>query len=813
MTVTSRAAKRGWRSVAVACALAAAIGAFPAGETRSQPFPLDQLSRIGGIDAPDFPQVLGARMLRARFQEKRSFTMADGSRQTLFIFRASSCWLKERTAAERAVIDCRGRIGPGVFIPVLFVTPASRQRTERSPVPDLVLWSRSGNSLADFVPEELLDQRYGPAKGTWVRLGSPEADSLALSAPAAPAALVLCVPVSASECQNSSNAALANLADTPDQAGAAQQQPPPPAVGPPPTPVIPPAPRPAPAPRTATAGPAAPSPPAPPGSAGGVAQANPAPPPPVETRAPSAVPGPVPAAAQLHYVIRPAIGSVPVDWNTARMAKRLVALLASTESKFYLKARDGVEVPSSFTPELTGSGDAVVVWSGDNPQGSTEFIFRGVEGLELLPWTQPAETQPTASTLASPRIRATDFISFAEYRIAAPFLYDQWQAGIEAVTRVYGREQPYAFSDTCRFSLLIPRTGWISFLTGPVTVGLERADQGGKNVLLSPPNIMPAQLMRTQGEPLLLDVQPANSGQGCITDRISLAAFPTAAGNPGGPWKLSAVPGNPSTGRMDMRTAGLTVPGRWLLGLYGPQYIGAGTEAGSRAAADAQDQIFNALTAFLDNLRERYFQNAQPASAAIGTDLALISAADAVSPNFAEKNVITGKFRQPTTPNGLFRLDPEGNRRLSAFLSNSGNTSGEVSFRSVGQMIRHYSDLFGNLSGPRPPIAIYVGAARPGPGTCPEWKHMTADTAKLPGRPRVFAVVFINAATDDITQQLGPNGRGEELLGGQTRAPTCEGDSGSTLLFVPFADLLRSPEAVLRPAFELVERWTTKVQN
>jgi hypothetical protein len=92
---------------------------------------------------------------------------------------------------------------------------------------------------------------------------------------------------------------------------------------------------------------------------------------------------------------------------------------------------------------------------------------------------------------------------------------------------------------------------------------------------------------------------------------------------------------------------------------------------------------------------------------------------------------------------------------------------------------------------------------------------MTADTAKLPGRPRVFAVVFANAATEAIAQQLGQNGyNGEELLGGPTRALTCDGDSGSMLMVVPFPDLmLRTPEAIMRPAFETVERWTLKVQN
>jgi hypothetical protein len=790
MTVRSKA-KRGRCSVAVAYALAAAA-IFTAGAARSEQFTMDELLRVGAADAADFPPVLGSRTIRARYQEKRTFTMADGSQQTVFLFRASNCWLRERTITQRAAVDCRGRVGPGVFLAVLFVTPAALQRPDRSTIPDLVLRSWNGNSLADFVPDELLDaaQPYGPPKVTWIRLQRPELESMALSAPAAPAALVLCVPAAAPECRNSTNVMLANLADTPDQTVAA-----PPAARLPPGPAS----RPIPAP-----GLPAPTPPA---SSGGVARATPAP----ATDGAPAVPGPT--AAQLHYVIRPAAGAMPGDWTPGRMAKRLVALLASTESKFFLKPRDSAEVPSNLPPELTGSGDAVIVWSGDNPQGPWDFIFRGV-GLELLPWTQPAESQPTSSSLASPRIRASDYISFAEYRIATPFLYDQWQAGIEVATRVYGREQPYAAADGCRFSLLVPRTGWLSYLTGPISIGLQRTEQAGRSILVSQTAVTSAQLMGAAGEPLQLDVQPATSGQACATDRVSLAPFATEAGNPGS-WTVSSVPGLPSTGRMDIRTANLMTPGRWLLGLYGPQNIGAGAEAGSTAASEAQDKIFSSLTAFLADFRERQFQDAQPASAAVGADLALISAADAVSPTFSEKNVITGKLRQPPPQNGLFQIDQEAKRRLSAFLSSPGNTGGEVSFRAVGQMIRRYSDLFGNLAGPRPPIAVYVGAARPIPGTCPDWKKMTADTAMLPGRPRVFAVVFANTTTDEIAQQLGQNGYGgEEILGGQTRALTCEGDGGSMLLFVPFPHLiLRTPETVLRPAFETVERWALKVQN
>jgi hypothetical protein len=251
--------------------------------------------------------------------------------------------------------------------------------------------------------------------------------------------------------------------------------------------------------------------------------------------------------------------------------------------------------------------------------------------------------------------------------------------------------------------------------------------------------------------------------------------------------------------------------GRWLLGLYGPENIGA--EAGSRAAADAQNEIFNLLTAFLDDFRERNFQNSVPANRAVGSDLALISSVDSTSTAFSERNVVIGKFRQPASD--TFRSDPEGNRRLSAFLAGPGTPGVDVSFRSVGQTIRHYSQLFGEFSGQKPPIAIYVGAARPVADSCLEWKKMTADVARLSGRPRVFGVVFANVGPDQIGQRLGQNGRGtDEALAPEIRAVTCEGDSGSALLFVPLPDLLSGPlETVLRPAFNAVERWAERIRN
>ncbi len=789
---------RGKRSAAAALALAAAMAGLAAGETRGQQLTLDQLAQMGGdFVGGEFPLVVGGRTIRARFYQRHGFTIADGSRQVMFVFRASNCWLLEGTPAARAVIDCRGKTGPGVFIPVLFVTPASRSRPGGPPPPDLILRSLGTRSFADFMPN-------GDARGLWVRLRNPEYDSLRLSAPAAPAALVLCVPLFDPGCADS-GATLVNLDDTPPDPAPAppvEAAPPPPAAPAPPATDAPP--QTAMPPRPAFRRPPAPaaSPPAAPAS------------PPAASREAQPAPPAVPRG-QLHYVIRPAAGSMLPGWAADRMAKRLLVLLASTRSDFLLKTRDGNEANSSSPPELIRSGDALVAWSGDRPEGTAELVLRGVDGLQLVPRTQSVEPQAAPATLTGPRIRAGDLVSFAEFRIAAPFLYDQWQARIEAVTKVYGREQPDAADDLCQFSVLIPRTGWLSFLTGPISVGLERMDERGRRILQSAPVIMPAQLMQAAGEPLHLDVQPTAADLACISQTKRLAPFTTATGNATAAWKLSDMPGNPSTGRMDIRPSSLMTRGRWLLGLYGPQNIGAGSEAGTRSAAEAQDQIFNSFTAFLDDFRERNFQRGRPESEAAGSDLALISSADAGSTAFAEKNVIIGKFRQPPPASDQFRIDDEGARRLSAFAASAGNPDADISFRSIGQTIRHYSQLFGEFSGQKPPMAIYVGAARPAADSCVEWKKMSADVAHLSGRPRVFGIAFANASAEQISRQLGQSGRGDdEVLAPGIRALVCEGDSGSSLLFVSFPDLQsHSPETVLQPVFNALARRAEKLQN
>jgi hypothetical protein len=253
-------------------------------------------------------------------------------------------------------------------------------------------------------------------------------------------------------------------------------------------------------------------------------------------------------------------------------------------------------------------------------------------------------------------------------------------------------------------------------------------------------------------------------------------------------------------------------PGPWLLGLYGPQNIGIGVDASAGAIADAQEQILASMTRFLDDFHAQSFRSPV-------VDLVLMTTPDAAAAAFPLKNVLNGTSRQPPADRpGKLQLDHEGDRRLAAFLSGPTSSGAEASLKSIGDMIRTYAqhaERFRAAPGQRPPVAIYVGAVRPLPDTCAEWKKMTGGLALLPGRPRVLGVVFANVSAGQIDQQLGHNERGEsETIAARTRAPTCSGDGGSALLFVPFPDLIsHTPESVLTQVFGAVRRRAGQLQN
>jgi hypothetical protein len=284
-----------------------------------------------------------------------------------------------------------------------------------------------------------------------------------------------------------------------------------------------------------------------------------------------------------------------------------------------------------------------------------------------------------------------------------------------------------------------------------------------------------------------------------------IATVPPPA-NPRGPANPQVEPPPPQP-----RPDNARPPGRWLLGLYGPQNIGVGVDASTRAIADAQDQILTSMTTFLNEFHAESFHS--PIA-----DLVLMTTSDAAAATFPLKNVLIGTSRQPSPIGSAdkFQLDLEGDRRLEAFVSGPTSSGVEASFTSVGDMIKHYAQRLGGTAGPRPPIVVYVGAARPLPETCAEWKKMTADIAvSVQGRPRVLGVVFASISAGQIDQQLGRTERGDpEPIAARTRAPTCNGDGGSILLFVPFPDLIsHTPESVLTQAFAAVRRRAKQLEN
>jgi hypothetical protein len=508
---------------------------------------------------------------------------------------------------------------------------------------------------------------------------------------------------------------------------------------------------------------------------------------------PQAPPSPPPAPAQpavpLHYVLK-AAEPRPDGWSSIRLAKRLLDILRASATQFSLKDGDFSRPPQL---ELTTMEDAVIAWSGTRPQGTPEWVpSRPVEGVKFSAAAPAQPAPPPAGRPGGqgPRIRPNDPVAVSEFTIETPFLYERWQVSIDAVRKVNGQEMPDSSNELCSFSL--------TFTGSNERIKLTPAEQGGKRILQSDPLSSQkfASLFRL---PAQFEVQNNDANATCAPQHGDLGAFET--------WKSSDHPADRALGRIEVRVS-LGIRGRWLLGLFGPQSIGAGLDdASATKVSDAKDDIINSLIKFLGSVREQRFQYTQPMKAAIGYDLALMSSADAASRGFAEPSVLAGGYRQPKTND--FELDREGNKRLDDFLQGPHCCGSAADLQQVGERISRYSRLFGELSGESHPVAVYVGAAPSLRNLCSAWKEMTHDVASLSGGPRVFGIVFANTSAGQINEQLDHIGRGrDKALGLRVRALTCEGESGSMLLVVPFPDLVaRPPETVLNAAFDIVQEW------
>jgi hypothetical protein len=486
----------------------------------------------------------------------------------------------------------------------------------------------------------------------------------------------------------------------------------------------------------------------------------------------------------LHLVLKPAEPR-PDGWSPIRLAKRLLDILRASAIQFSPKDGDVSRPPQL---ELTAAEDAVIAWSGAKPQVAPKWMpSRPVEGVRFSAPAQPPADRPGGQGL---RIRPNDAVAFSEFTIETPFLYERWQVSIDAVRKVNGQELPDSSNELCSFSL--------SFTDSGERIRLTPAEQAGRRILQSDP--IPSQKFASLFTlPAQLEVQNNDANATCAPQRSDLGAFES--------WKTSDHPADRSLGRIETRVS-LGIRGRWLLALFGPQSIGTGLDDASAAkVSDVKDDIINSLIKFLGSVREQRFPYTQPMKAAVGYDLALMSSADAGSRGFAETSVLTGGYRQPKTND--FELDREGNKRLDDFLQGPHCCGSAADFREVGEKIARYSRLFGELSGESHPVVIYVGAAPSLRNLCSSWKEMTRDAAALSGGPRAFGIVFANVGAGQINEQLERTGRGrEKALGLRVRGLTCEGDSGSMLLVVPFPDLVARPsETVLNAAFDIVQEW------
>jgi hypothetical protein len=378
-------------------------------------------------------------------------------------------------------------------------------------------------------------------------------------------------------------------------------------------------------------------------------------------------------------------------------------------------------------------------------------------------------------------------------------LFDNWIIQIEPFARIY-EERPDTSNNECEFSLTS---------ASGTQERLAPTSLGGRRVLRSA-SVDSAKFKAVQQPGLQFAVRPASGAANCAASSTDLAAF-----NPNAGWGLLQE-ASPSSGEVGVlrKKVPLKMRGRWLLGLYAPQDIGVnvGSQSGANME-DAKETIFRSLTNFLDAARGQYFQSSSAMNMAVGYDLAAMNSLEPPVPGFPESAVITGQFRNPKPASASLRLDREGDQRYSTFIDRS-STSSAPTFDAVGKMIERYSKLF-DLSDERSSVAIYVGATTPTSGSCQQWKAMTENVARLSGKPTVFGIIFTSARSARIQPDLGGAAVArEEVLATRTKAYSCEGANQSTVLFVPFLDLLdRDPSIVLEAAFAKIGNWVAQQSN
>jgi hypothetical protein len=474
-----------------------------------------------------------------------------------------------------------------------------------------------------------------------------------------------------------------------------------------------------------------------------------------------------------HLVLEP---SPVTGWSPEQVAQSMKRLLDEKAVQVVLQAgRLSGERPAQIV------GKNLIVWSREVPPDALrnpQFDYVSLPSdVVISPVSGPVMAIATEGT-----IHPNDVVMRASATLPPPLLAKQWQVNIEALSRIYGQEQPARTNETCEFNLVSRSEGG-----APTRLQTLSREGGG---LRSPVPIEASRLL--SGTQLALEVVPKGISR-CLAETLPLTAW----------WKLeNGVP------TVSARVK-LTPPGRWFLGLFAPQGIGAGMSGG--AVSDAQNQITDSMIEYLDKWRERFFPSNDPTNAALGFDLALVSAADAnTADQFAEAAVITGQYRQQKTTK--FRIDSVGQQRLDAFIRERG-AGGAPPFEALQRTIERYAHLFAvpaNSELAASSVVFYVGAVSPNPDTCRDWKQMTA---ALQSKARVVAVAFASESAAGIRDRLGSNSQAVEESFASRSGYRCDSGNGSVLLLVPFPDLVaRAPEITLNPVFRRLDQLVAMAQ-